>query len=802
MTSCAPLNILSSIIHTHIKEINVRNRMLSIPVAVVITFILCAIGPLIAQSSSISSPSDRHAKALAAQPGAIVFDFEADDGEFITSVPSDWQWGAPAIGPASAFSGNNVWGTVLDANYSDFALSWLETPPLDLSGYQHAALTFWHWYHNEFSSGALWDGGNVKISVDGGPFEILYPKGGYDGFIDPYNTFLGLQPAFGGAAHNGNYWHQEFFDLTPFANRTVVIRFEFGSDSNTNEPGWYIDDVQIVYNPTNAPLITHTTRLPDTYDTIGPYEVSAKIVDNSSVDSAFIMYRTDAGVPFSEVPMAETGDEYFEGGIPGQPYDTIIDYYVMAVDDSGNIATDPPVIPDAFYSFFTTDRAPEIVVEPEEITLSLAPGEFIGDSLIMRNDGLLDLHFVIEDSVMTGVQADKMVLRPERNLFSVPLENIKMVETREKMARKIHDRDRAGSLHKSTDLPQIIADLPNDLIPFDPTVTPADNPDIIAVYAENDGQNLTFEIEFAADIVPSRYYTLFSFDLDQNINTGFYPSKLGHAVGVEFELMWDTGNYIGSAVGLTAAHALLMDWDLANVFYAAPIAFDGAKMTATVPLEFLNNDDGNMNFGVVAVPTLENPLYGDVAPEGAYAVLGYESGAPWILEFPMEGTIPGDESAVLYYAINGGLLLPGEYRAAIIISSNDPVTPIKQVPLNITVGTTNVDDAVFDTALPTSFDLHQNYPNPFSAGGGSAYGGNRSTTIAFQLPHSAHMTLKVYNMLGQEIRTLVNGKKTAGSYTVSWNGIDDNANKAPSGIYIVRLDTGGFTKTIKMVLMQ
>jgi len=89
--------------------------------------------------------------------------------------------------------------------------------------------------------------------------------------------------------------------------------------------------------------------------------------------------------------------------------------------------------------------------------------------------------------------------------------------------------------------------------------------------------------------------------------------------------------------------------------------------------------------------------------------------------------------------------------------------------------------------IPSHFVLEQNYPNPF----------NPSTTISFSLPRSAYVTLKVYNLLGQEIETLVNGMRTAGTYKVEWR-----TNNLPSGVYFYGLTAGSAASTSKMLLLK
>ncbi len=101
--------------------------------------------------------------------------------------------------------------------------------------------------------------------------------------------------------------------------------------------------------------------------------------------------------------------------------------------------------------------------------------------------------------------------------------------------------------------------------------------------------------------------------------------------------------------------------------------------------------------------------------------------------------------------------------------------------------------------LPHSFTLSQNYPNPF----------NPSTTIPFQvygsqfIVHSPiHTTLKIYNILGDLVRTLMYEKKMPGNYQVVWDGRDDKGEKVSSGIYFYRLEAGGYSETKRMILVK
>ena len=97
---------------------------------------------------------------------------------------------------------------------------------------------------------------------------------------------------------------------------------------------------------------------------------------------------------------------------------------------------------------------------------------------------------------------------------------------------------------------------------------------------------------------------------------------------------------------------------------------------------------------------------------------------------------------------------------------------------------TGIED---EMTLPVSYKLYQNYPNPF----------NNSTVIKYSIPQEGIVTLKVYNLLGEEVAKLVNDIKQTGNYETSFD-----ATGLPSGIYFYRLRTGDFIDTKKMILLK
>ncbi len=92
-----------------------------------------------------------------------------------------------------------------------------------------------------------------------------------------------------------------------------------------------------------------------------------------------------------------------------------------------------------------------------------------------------------------------------------------------------------------------------------------------------------------------------------------------------------------------------------------------------------------------------------------------------------------------------------------------------------------------NNVLPTQFMLSQNYPNPF----------NPSTTIKYALPKDVKVIIKIYDILGREVQTLVNEFKKAGYYDVKFNG-----SNFASGVYFYRIETADYTLSKKMVLIK
>tara|TARA_Y100000588_G_scaffold143117_1_gene157104 strand:- start:1202 stop:2140 length:939 start_codon:yes stop_codon:yes gene_type:complete len=155
----------------------------------------------------------------------------------------------------------------------------------------------------------------------------------------------------------------------------------------------------------------------------------------------------------------------------------------------------------------------------------------------------------------------------------------------------------------------------------------------------------------------------------------------------------------------------------------------------------------------------------------------------------------------LTYTLADGVSLPDNVSFYFTIV-NIPGTSLNPELLNVvcsypsqdspaTVNTT-VASADEGSILPSEYALFQNYPNPF----------NPSTQITFDVPTSEFVMLRVYNLLGQDVQTLINKSMAPGRYTVEWNGNDMLNNDVASGVYFYELRGESFISRKKMLLIR
>jgi hypothetical protein len=156
--------------------------------------------------------------------------------------------------------------------------------------------------------------------------------------------------------------------------------------------------------------------------------------------------------------------------------------------------------------------------------------------------------------------------------------------------------------------------------------------------------------------------------------------------------------------------------------------------------------------------------------------------APTFWQWTFEGGTPN--SSTLQNPADIQYTTPGIYSVQLIATNSfgaDTIVRTKYVHVGELVG---LED---DQTIVSKYKLEQNYPNPF----------NPSTRIKYTIPSTEFVSLKVYDILGNEITTLVSEEKSIGTYEVNWNAVD-----LPSGIYFCKLSAGNFIQTRKMTLLK
>jgi hypothetical protein len=164
----------------------------------------------------------------------------------------------------------------------------------------------------------------------------------------------------------------------------------------------------------------------------------------------------------------------------------------------------------------------------------------------------------------------------------------------------------------------------------------------------------------------------------------------------------------------------------------------------------------------------------------------------WLTASPGSGTIAAGGNADITVSCDAMDLAPGTYTGSLLISGQDQFNVLPLLTAPVTLHVTPAQGIADDINAPSRFELLQNYPNPF----------NPTTEIGFALPERAHVSLEIYNVLGQNVRTLINSDMEAGFNHVTWNGADNSGSAVASGIYFYKLSANDKVFIRKMSLLK
>lgn len=323
--------------------------------------------------------------------------------------------------------------------------------------------------------------------------------------------------------------------------------------------------------------------------------------------------------------------------------------------------------------------------------------------------------------------------------------------------------------------------------------------DIEMVTAVQTANMVQLTFHFVEPVDANSLLMTLSLDTDFDISTGAFPGGFGfnlpeHQIGSEYDLIIDVPGFFAGGISSFYIWEGSNGQPSGNPIYMAAAGYSGNQVQIDIPLSAIN-DDGNM--AIAGLSGHFSPSTGfisvDYYPNSGNGTVGVNPSAdlPWLSLSRESGELPGGASDTVWVTLDMSDYPVGEeLNGYLVVETNDIANPRFVIPVYIIViGPLGIDDG---NNLPLTVELAQNYPNPF----------NPTTTIRYALPGTEQVRLAVYNLLGQKIKTLVDGVQTAGVHDIVWDGKDTSGKAVGSGVYFYRLETDGVVKTRKMMLIR
>ncbi|MFC1693156.1 FlgD immunoglobulin-like domain containing protein [Candidatus Latescibacterota bacterium] len=202
---------------------------------------------------------------------------------------------------------------------------------------------------------------------------------------------------------------------------------------------------------------------------------------------------------------------------------------------------------------------------------------------------------------------------------------------------------------------------------------------------------------------------------------------------------------------------------------------------------------GNVSFGEIIISGIN--IWVSVDGE---TVSQFTFDVPIVLTIPYDSELLASleidpENLDMFYYTESGKLVKEGITDVVVNSETNVITGNIAHFSDIAVAPKSAGPtAVEENTLPDGFMLSQNFPNPF----------NPETTISYRLPETSFVKIDVYSVIGQLVRTLVNEIKSAGNYTVTWDGKDNAGSQLRSGVYFYRIKAGDYKLTRKLMLIK
>jgi len=266
-----------------------------------------------------------------------------------------------------------------------------------------------------------------------------------------------------------------------------------------------------------------------------------------------------------------------------------------------------------------------------------------------------------------------------------------------------------------------------------------------------------------------------------------FPSSPGSEVYIYAEITNSSYSELGD--GIITPDTSFIDFDIGGQV-PLPVAFNNTWTSTRI-----DTSPGFPAFATISIDTSINTVdaWGTVQlPAGTFDCLRVRFDETEIRQSIIDGVVTSIDTTtcIEYVWVTRDHFLVAE--ASSQENDTDPNFTDASSFQRLALITTAVEERAENTEIPSNFELFQNLPNPF----------NPETLIRFQLPQTRHVVLKIFNTLGQEIRTLADVPYEAGYHSIKWDGKDNNGTPASSGIYFYQLQAGTFSQVKKMSLLK
>ena len=513
----------------------------------------------------------------------------------------------------------------------------------------------------------------------------------------------------------------------------TAVQLPVGGVEN-NDYGKGVIDIWAAYQSL-GPMISHTP-LPNTENLAGPYAINTSITTVlTGVSTAKLLWsRNNTNITDSVVMTKGTGNNW-SSSIPGNGSPAVYRYYIKAIDSTGRTGTNPAGAP-AMLNIFTasSDTAKPVIVTTPLADVPKSQWPVSVTATVTDNIGL-DSVWVrwYKNNTGTGIKHFKLLNSGGSNYGAMFNSVNADVVVGDSLFYKIFARDNS-SLHNTDSSTVYKFKIINLLNLCVGSGTTSSNYPFTTFWMDGRSQMLFTAAELTA-AGGSAYTSLTKIGF--NVLTASSQTMNGFNVKFQHTTQTSLTGFVTS--GWTTAF---------NGSYAVP-GTGWQYINLTSPF-FMWNGTSNLLVEIC----YDNTSYTSYSTVTSTSAAGMTWG---------------------YYTDNStGCTMTGGSAQ----STRPNVCFHVIVPTNINPN---------GSSIPTVYSLSQNYPNPF----------NPVTKINFALPKQGFVTLKIYDVLGREIRSLVNEVKSAGNYSV-----DFNASEYSSGVYFYRLETEGFSDIKRMVLIK